>query len=218
MPWKPANFPQGITPAHRKNRLREPGHERQQKPALCAPDVPHALAGRSLPSRCTWTAEPHGGVEEQRTFTYLTFMIANLGLKNHVFFEKNVPRDRMNDWLEDKDCLISASIFESFGLQHRRSHVQGHQAHHQQLLGRGIFSFPKQYIANTLDDVRRIYATPADPEALRAFIEKRHSPRRLPPRPKACCSGSLRKEPSKGDRTVGRCRTERLCGCIFLGG
>ena len=44
--------------------------------------------------------------------------------------------------------------------------------------GAGFF-FPKQYIANTLDDVRRIYATPADPEALRAFIEKRYSPRRL---------------------------------------
>lgn len=124
------------------------------------------------------TAEPHGGVEEQRTFTYLTFMIANLGLKNHVFFEKNVPRDRMNDWLDDKDCLISASIFESFGYNIAEAMCKGIKPIINNFWGAGFF-FPKQYIANTLDDVRRIYATPADPEALRAFIEKRYSPRRL---------------------------------------
>lgn len=124
------------------------------------------------------TAEPHGGVEEQRTFAYLTFMIANLGLKHSVFFEKNVARSSMNDWLEDKDCLISASTFESFGYNIAEAMCKGIKPIINNYWGAGFF-FPKQYIANTLDDVRRIYATPAEPETLRGFIEKRYSPRRL---------------------------------------
>ncbi|MDL2271605.1 hypothetical protein LJC23_01050 [Desulfovibrio sp. OttesenSCG-928-I05] len=72
----------------------------------------HAMAQKEKRLSLHMTGTPYpDSVVHQRTQVYLHHMIKELKLEGRVFFAGRIPPERMNDWLEDKDMLLSGSFF-----------------------------------------------------------------------------------------------------------
>lgn len=113
-------------------------------------------------------------VDQLRTKIYLQHMIQQLNLKNKVFFEGNIPASSMSDWLEDKEYLISGSLFESFGYSIAEAMSKGIKPLIHNYCGADYF-FPKEFLFNTQDECLKVFKQEFDPVQCRNLILEKYS-------------------------------------------
>ena len=113
-------------------------------------------------------------VDQLRTKIYLHHIIKQLGLQDRVFFDGNVSPARMSDWLEDKEYLISGSLFESFGYSIAEAMSKGIKPLIHNYCGADYF-FPGDFLFNTPDECLKAFMREFDPVRCREFILKKFS-------------------------------------------
>lgn len=120
------------------------------------------------------TGEPTASIEGNRINIYLKHIISILGIQHKVFFEGNIQPREMNNWLEDKDYLLSTSTFESFGMNIAEAMAKGITPIIHHFKGATLF-FPQEYIFNEISECGRIMSKYNKQNELREYIIKNFS-------------------------------------------
>ena len=121
-----------------------------------------------------FTGRPGTSIEHTRLYIALKNSIKNLGLESKVFLEGNIAPEKMNNWLEDKDYIISTSQFESFGASIAEAMSKGIMPLLYSFVGaRQVF--PDKCIFDHISQCSDIYNNPLPPQQLRDYIVNRYS-------------------------------------------
>jgi glycosyltransferase involved in cell wall biosynthesis/ubiquinone/menaquinone biosynthesis C-methylase UbiE len=104
---------------------------------------------------------------------YWNYQVEQMGLKNNIIFEG--WQNNINDWLEDKNYIISSSMHESFGYGIAESMSRGIKpVIHNFLFANEIWD--KKYLFNTIDEaVNMILSSEYNSQEYRKFIEDNYS-------------------------------------------
>lgn len=130
-------------------------------------------------------------VEGVRLYIALRNSISELGLQDKVFFEENIDPDKMSEWLEDKDYLLSTSIFESFGMSIAEAMSKGIMPLIYGFQDAAKY-FPKQCIFSHIAQCVERFKNPVDPMTLRQHITDNYALNKQAAKLQICLEESVR--------------------------
>lgn len=113
-----------------------------------------------------------GEFQDARYILYFQQMIREFGLKNNVVFNGWI--DDINQWLENKDYIISTSVLESQHLSIMEAMAKGIKPLIHNLVGAKSI-YPEHLIWNQSKDLITLIDSSYDSEEYRKFVQKEYS-------------------------------------------
>jgi hypothetical protein len=113
-----------------------------------------------------------GAFQDLRFRIYFDHMVRTLGLKDHVAYAGWT--DDVDDWLEDKDYILSTSVFESFGMSIAEGMAKGLKPVVHNWPG-AIGLYPEEMLFGTVEEaVQMVVAAKFESRSYRAFITEHY--------------------------------------------
>lgn len=114
-----------------------------------------------------------GEFQDEENMTYFEYLIKEMGLKDYVIFE-GWQKD-INTWLEDKDYILSCSIFEGHPVGIMEAMAKGIKPVIHNFVGAKDI-YPSEWLWNTIDEaVTMIMEEDYNSEKYREFIKEKYS-------------------------------------------
>ena len=116
-----------------------------------------------------------GSFQDEALKDYIITLIKKLNLEGHVFFNDFIPNEKINEWLKDKNYIISTSISEGHPVGIMEAMMCGLKPIIHYFPGIEEF-YPEKFIWYTIDEaVEMILSDDYNSTEYRHFIENRYS-------------------------------------------
>lgn len=116
-----------------------------------------------------------GSFQDETLYYYIKDIIDRLGLNNNINFDGFIPNDKMNEWLKDKNYIVTGSISEGHPVGVMEAMASGLKPVIHYFPGSEKF-YPKEYIYNDLFTfIKIIDDKNYDSEEYREFIKENYS-------------------------------------------